>query len=62
MVWVKDASQMVIVAAKLTNRQTKDEFIAENLKEQEALRQKHTEETIALKSLEEARKNKLNLF
>ncbi len=61
-VWVKDASQMVIVAAKLTNRQTKDEFIAENLKEQEALRQKHTEETIALKSLEEARKNKLNLF
>ncbi len=63
-IWVKDASQMVIVAAQLANAATREAFIAENASEQELLRTGYRAKnaTPALTPLEEARKKKLNLF
>lgn len=61
-VWVKDASQMVLVAAKLTSPDLRDGFIAQNEAEQESLRSQHKRETAELSSLEQARENKLKLF
>lgn len=63
-VWVKDASQMVLVTAKLTNVATRATFIDEIRLEQEKLRISYREEQQKKETipLEEARKNKLNLF
>lgn len=62
-IWVKDASQMVLVAAKLMNADTRETFIYETRKEQEEMRASYEEQHHELPfSLEDARKNKLNLF
>lgn len=61
-VWVKDASQMVIVAAKLMNPATHDTFVAEIEEEYRGLREGYEKKNVEIRSLEEARKNKLNLF
>lgn len=60
--WVKDASQMVLVASRLMNPTTCDATIAENYAEQQRLREKHAAQQRGVTSLEEARKSKLNLF
>lgn len=65
-VWVKDASQDVIVASKLLNKNERTAFIEEldknyqNLREGYEQEQKGRDEKIS--SIEESRKNKLNLF
>lgn len=62
-IWVKDASQNPIIAAKLLNEDTRETFERElkatyaNLRENYANEQKQR-----LAPLEEARKNRLNLF
>lgn len=62
-VWVKDASQMVLVAANLKNPLTRETYIAQLKEEYAALRQSHAEKSVVqLRSLEEARTNKLELF
>lgn len=60
-VWVKDASQMVLVATALMGKGRKT-FMAENAERQRALRAQHATKEVTLKSLDEARQNKLNLF
>ncbi len=59
---LKDASQNALVAARLLNPATRDEFVAELKKEQEALRRANAEKDVKLVSMEEAQKNKLNLW
>ncbi len=61
---VKDVSQNVIVAAELLgNEERRKKYIEQVQKEQEELRNKALQrESKQLRSLEEARKNKLNLF
>lgn len=61
---VKDVSQNVIVAAELLgNEERCAEFVAKIHAEQQALREKAAEQNPApLRSLDEARSNKLNLF
>ena len=61
---VKDVSQNVLVAAELMGgEERKSLFVAELNAEQERLRDEATaREAVALKSLDEARKNRLNLF
>ncbi|MGM9633108.1 MAG: methionine synthase [Alloprevotella sp.] len=60
-VWAKDASQMVLVATALMGK-GREAFVAENAEHQKALRDQHQSTEVALKSLDEARQNKLNLF
>lgn len=62
-VWVKDASQMVIVASNLSNPATREGYIAALNAEYAALRAAHSEAPAAPKrTIEEARANKLELF
>ncbi len=61
-VHLKDASQNVLVAARLLNPSLQDVFVAELKQDQEALRHGNEEKDLKLVSLEEARKNKLNLW
>lgn len=59
-VWMKDASQNSLVAAKLMNE---GQIVEHELDEKYAhLREKYQQEQQALQSLEEARKNKLKLW
>lgn len=60
--WVKDASQMVIVASKLTNKTQRLQFIEENEEEQCRLRNDYVSSKNEVRQLDEARANKLNLF
>ena len=60
--WVKDASQMVIVASKLTNKTQRRQFIEENEEEQCRLRNDYVASKYEVRQLNEARANKLNLF
>ena len=60
--WVKDASQMVIVASKLTNKTQRRQFIEENEEEQCRLRNDYVASKNEVRQLNEARANKLNLF
>lgn len=60
--WVKDASQMVLVAARLSDKQNREAFILSHEKEQEELRLNYMDGQKTIHSLEEARKNKLRLF
>lgn len=59
---LKDASQNALVAARLMNPELKQEFVQALYREQEELRRKNEEKQVKLVSLEEAQKNKLNLF
>ena len=59
-VWLKDASQNALVAARLMNDEQKVEN--ELAEKYQHLREEYQQEQEKLSSLEEARKNKLNLF
>ena len=59
-VWLKDASQNAIVAARLMNE---EQQVEQELSDKyEHLREAYHQEQEVLQSLEEARKQKLNLF
>ena len=61
-IWMKDASQNALTAARFLNPQTREEAFRELKEEQERLRQTADVQPVATVSLEEARKNRLNLF
>lgn len=62
-IWVKDVSQMVLVAARLMDKKTRVAFIEEIKAEQHRMRKAYKEkEQVQVRSLDEARKNKLKLF
>ena len=61
-VHLKDASQNVLVAARLMNPEQKEAFVEALKKEQAELRDKNASKQVKLVSMEEALKNKLKLF
>lgn len=61
-VHLKDASQNVGIASRLLNPQTKEELVTELEMEYEVMRKKSENLRRETVTLEEARKNKLNLF
>jgi 5-methyltetrahydrofolate--homocysteine methyltransferase len=61
-VYARDASQIASLASQLLNPSTKKQFVETLNKEYEELRVKHNAEVPRIVSLDEARKNKLNLF
>lgn len=61
-VHLKDASQNALVAARLLNPVQKKEFVQTLKAEQAMLREKNEVKQVKLVSLEEAKRNKLNLF
>lgn len=60
--WVKDASQMAIVAAKLMQEQSRDKLVSEICQRYETLRREYETSQTETTSLEQARRGKLNLF
>jgi 5-methyltetrahydrofolate--homocysteine methyltransferase len=61
-VWMKDASQNALVAAKLKNEQEERKLSKELDDQYDQLRREYNEEQEKLLSLDEARKNKLDIF
>lgn len=61
-VHMKDASQNALVASRLLNPESSSEFVESLNKEYEELRRKNTSRQLEAVSLEEARKNKLELW
>ena len=61
-VWMKDASQNALVAARLLNAEEEAKMEKELDDTYEQLREEYKQEQEKLLSLDEARKNKLNLF
>lgn len=61
-VWLKDASQNALVAARLLNAEDERKLRAELDSKYESLRESYKQKQENILSLEEARKNKLNLF
>jgi 5-methyltetrahydrofolate--homocysteine methyltransferase len=61
-IYVKDASQNITILSQLLNSNTKEAFIAGIRAEYAALREQRAGKTVNLTNLEEARKNKPNLF
>lgn len=61
-VYMKDASQNALVAAKLLNREQRPAFVEALNEEYQALRKKNRQKTVQTVSLAEAQKNKLNLW
>ena len=61
-VWMKDASQNALMAARLLNGQDEMKIKQELSEKYQQLREEYTQEKEQLLTLEEARKNKLNLF
>lgn len=61
-VYMKDASQNALVAAKLLNREQRTAFVEALNEEYQALREKNRQKTVQTVSLAEAQKNKLNLW
>ena len=61
-IWVKDASQMVLVSAHLTQEQDREAYLRQIAVEQEHLRNAHTAQETDLFSIDEARDRKLKLF
>ena len=61
-VWLKDASQKALVAARLMDKSEEQRMENELETRYEHLRESYQEEQQQLNSLEEARSNKLNLF
>ena len=61
-VHMKDASQNVLVAARLMNPVQKENYIQELNNEYDLLRQKNEEKQVKMVSLEEAQQNRLKLF
>ena len=60
--WMKDASQNALVAARLMNREQEQQIEQELDKKYEQLRDNYQQQQQELLSLEEARKNKPNLW
>lgn len=63
--WVRDASQMVVVASKLMNPAQREDFVRANREEQERLRTEYNrpkESSDDVVGIEEARGRKLKLF
>lgn len=61
-VYMKDASQNALVAAKLLNREQCPAFVEALNEEYQALREKNRQKTVQTVPLAEAQKNKLNLW
>lgn len=61
-VWQKDASQAAGILAKLMNEKERKPFLDDLYAHYAELREGYHQEQVKLKSLDEARKNKLNLF
>ena len=61
-VYVKDASQNITILSQLLNKNNKEAFVSKLNTEYQALRDERAEKTVNLTDLEEARKNKPNLF
>ena len=61
-VWMKDASQNALMAARLLNGDGETDIKQELSEKYRQLREEYTQEKEQLLTLEEARKNKLNLF
>lgn len=61
-VYLKDASQNAVFASRLMNPKTKAVLVEELNTEYAALRSKHAQTNVELVSLEEAQKNRLNLY
>lgn len=61
-VWVKDASQNSIIAGQLLNPETSASFLNEISRRYETLRREYEEKQVGLMSINDARRNKLNLF
>ena len=61
-VWMKDASQNALVAAKLMNEQEERKLSKELDDQYDQLRREYNEEQEKLLTLDEARKNKLDIF
>lgn len=61
-VWMKDASQNPLAAAKLLDPHTAPTFIADNAAQQQRLRQQYGQQQPPLMELEEAREKKPNLW
>lgn len=61
-VYMKDASQNALVAAKLLNSEQRPAFVEALNEEYQALREKNRQKTVQMVSLAEAQKNKLNLW
>lgn len=61
-VWLRDASQNVLVASRLLNKETRTEYICQLNREYKDLRETTDSRTPQLMSLADARENKLNLF
>lgn len=61
-IWQKDASQSASILSKLMNPNERPKFVEELRKKQAELRESYKQEQQQLESLDEARKNKLNLF
>lgn len=61
-VYMKDASQNALVAAKLLNPELRPAFVETLNEEYQALRDKNKQKVVKTVSLEEAKKNKLNLW
>ena len=60
--WMKDASQNPIAAARLLDPATRETFIANNAAAQQQLRAQYAQQTAPLVSLDEARAKKPKLF
>ncbi len=61
-IWVKDAAQNVLAAARLSNKKERSKYVQELNDKYAQLRRDYAEEQQRIVSLENARKNKLNLF
>lgn len=61
-VWQKDASQAAVILAKLMSEKERKPYLEDLYAHYEKLREGYHQEQVKLKSLDEARKNKLNLF
>ena len=61
-VWMKDASQNALVAAKLMNEQEEKKLTKELDDQYDQLRREYNEEQEKLLTLDESRKNKLDIF
>ena len=61
-VWMKDASQNALVASRLMNEQEEKKLSKELDEQYEQLRREYNDEQEKLLSLDEARKNKLDIF
>ena len=61
-IWMKDASQNALTAARFLNPDTEGEAFRELREEQERLRESAGSRRVGAVSIEEARQKKLNLF